>query len=428
MKLMIHPLPIVLLSSLVAAQERVARSPLPRSTLELASRGTGGEQGNSWSGGASLSSDGRFVAFHSISDDLVPGDTNESYDVFLHDRSTGTTDRVSVTTGGGEGNDSSTFPSLSSDGRFVAFESRATDLVPGDTNGVSDVFVHDRATGVTTRVSVGSAGEQGDLRSQRPTLSADGRFVSFESLAVTLAPDSNGTTQDAFVHDRATGATVLVSLGHLGQAADRNCTAVTISGDGTAVAFHTDAQNLVPDDTNGTSDVFVRRWLDGTIALASVGSSGMPGVGYSANPYLSHDGTLVAFQSSVGLVPGDSDEQHDVYVRDLAAGQTFAVSVGLPGFATATSFTSPALSADGARVAFESVTAQYPQLGRRHVHLQDRPSGLTVPLTRRADDDSSLPAISADGGLVGFETRATNLVGGDTNEAADVLVYVPYGS
>src|SRR5439155_1656765 len=162
----------------------------------------------------SLSADGRFVAFDSSAPDLVAGDTNNNPDVFVHDRQTRTTERVSVDSAGIEGNFQSYGPALSADGRFVAFGSYATNLVAGDTNGQHDVFIRDRLTGTTERVSVGSTGNQGDGWSSGPSLSADGRFVAFPSWASNLAPGDTNGAGDVFVHDRggSQGITTTVSF------------------------------------------------------------------------------------------------------------------------------------------------------------------------------------------------------------------------
>src|SRR5437762_758323 len=212
--------------------------------VSVASDGT---EGNDVSLGSALSADGRFVAFDSAATDLVAGDTNGVSDVFVHDRQTGTTERVSVASGGAQGNGSSGLigfafpPALSADGRFVAFVSAATDLVAGDTNGVSDVFVHDRQTGTTERVSVASGGAQGNGNSGGffavPALSAAGRFVAFQSAATNLvAGDTNGTT-DVFVHDRQTCTTERMSVASGGAQGNGVSAGPALSADGRVVAF-----------------------------------------------------------------------------------------------------------------------------------------------------------------------------------------------
>jgi Tol biopolymer transport system component len=151
-----------------------------------------------------ISADGRFVAFWSNADNLVVGDTNGASDVFVHDRETGVTERISVDSAGNQGNNDSLEPAISADGRFVAFLSGADNLVSGDTNGNLDIFVHDRETDVTERVSVDSVGNQGNNHSLEPAISADGRFVAFRSYANNLVPGDTNSTADVFVHDRKT--------------------------------------------------------------------------------------------------------------------------------------------------------------------------------------------------------------------------------
>src|SRR5947199_301364 len=181
--------------------------------VSVASDGT---EGNDVSLGSALSADGRFVAFDSAATDLVAGDTNGVADVFVHDRQTGTTERVSVDSAGNQAKDARRGVALSADGRFVAFTSAATNLVAGDTNGPTDVFVHDRQRGTTERVSVDSAGTQANGASTGVALSADGRFVAFTSAAPDLvAGDTNGAA-DIFVHDRQTGTTERVSMDSAG--------------------------------------------------------------------------------------------------------------------------------------------------------------------------------------------------------------------
>jgi hypothetical protein len=171
-------------------------------TTERVSVGQGGVQANSLSGYAVLSADGRFVAFVSGASNLVPGDTNDEEDVFVHDRRTGRTERVSLGQRDVQGNRGSFDPALSADGRFVAFVSWASNLVPGDTNDEEDVFVRDRRTGKTERVSLGPNGIQGNGDSggiYTPALSTDGRFVAFDSEASNLVPGDTNNWQDVFV-------------------------------------------------------------------------------------------------------------------------------------------------------------------------------------------------------------------------------------
>ncbi|MGH3656122.1 MAG: hypothetical protein ACRDUA_05640, partial [Micromonosporaceae bacterium] len=286
-----------------------------------------GSQANDFNQTAAISANGRYVAFASLADNLVPGDTNgrgedEPMDVFVRDRRTGVTTRVSVASDGSQANDTSLKPAVSAGGRYVAFVSLADNLVTGDTNGWWDVFVHDRRAGATTRVSVASDGSQakGDL-STAPALSADGRYVAFVSWEDNLVTGDTNGWGDVFVHDRRTGATTRVSVasdGSQANAASGSPPGLAISGDGRYVAFGSNADDLVPGDTNGTDDVFVHDRQTGATTRVSVASDGsQTNGGASGGPAISAGGRYIAFTSSAdNLVPGDTNGTYDVFVRD----------------------------------------------------------------------------------------------------------------
>ena len=414
----------------VSGPERAgAQSPVDRSPTTvpaLVSLASDGGPSSSYSGGAAVSRDGRFVAFHSYGDDLVAGDTNGHYDVFVRDRATGTTERVSVASSGAQSNGSSSHPALSEDGRFVAFVSYATNLVAVDVNDEADVFVHDRLTGATTLASRSTAGEQANGRCERASISADGRRVAFQSFATNLAPDANAFKRDAFVHDRLTGETTLVSLGDQGQASAENCDGTLISADGSVVAFTTSADAFVEGDDNASSDVFVRDLAAGTTTRVSVTSTGAQTSYASYLPDVSADGRFVVFQSNGQLTPGDGDFLADVYVHDRVTGSTEAVTAALDGVGDDIGFLHAGVSDDGQRVVFEAVRSEYPFTGVFQTWLHDRGSGHSVQLSQRfgtsGDGDSIEPALSGDGRVVAFESRAANLVFGDDNHADDVFV------
>jgi Tol biopolymer transport system component len=243
--------------------------------VERVSVSTAGTQGDGASTYCAVSGDGRFVAFLSAADNLVAGDTNGHVDVFVRDRQLGTTERVSVSTAGAQADADCLGPAISADGRFVVFSSAATTLVPADTNGKLDVFVHDRQTGITERVSVSSAGVQGDNNSAFPSISGDGRFVAFWSAATNLVSGDTNAHSDVFVHDRQTGVTERVSVSSAGVQADGDSlVSPAISADGRFVAFYSSATNLVPGDTNAQADVFVGDRQLGTTERVSVSSAG----------------------------------------------------------------------------------------------------------------------------------------------------------
>ena len=394
-----------------------------------------GAQGNSDSGyyGLSISADGRHVVFQSLATNLVPGGTHSHGNVFERDLLTGQTSLVSVDSSGVEGIADSFSPSISADGRYVAFASRATNLVPSDTNGYADVFVRDRQIGLTSLVSVDSQGVQGNGDSVFPSISSDGRYVAFSSSATNLVvPDMNGT-QDIFVRDRQTGQTSLVSLASSGAQGNGFSLHPCISGDGRYVAFDSIASNLVPGETLGVSDVFVRDVQSGQTIRASVTSAGAEANAPSVFPSISADGGHVAFRSyatNLTLIP-DTNIHSDVFVHDLQTGQTSCVSVQ-PGGSTGdlgSSFSS--ISADGRFVAFTSFATNLvagDANGCSDIFVRDRRTGETSRVSidsagAEADGSNDAPSISADGRMVAFSSLATDLVAGDTNGNRDVLVH-----
>ncbi len=204
----------------------------------------------------SISWDDRYVAFQSAAFNLVVGDNNLSDDIFVHDTVTATTTRVSVGSAGVEGNSNSFRPSISGDGRFVAFGSRASNLVAVDTNGSDDIFVRDTVAATTTRVSVDSAGAEGNFSSFDPSISGDDRYVAFRSTAFNLVVGDNNLSDDIFVHDTVTGATTRVSVDSAGMEGNFSSFEPSISWDGSYVAFQSTASNLVTGDTNLSDDIF----------------------------------------------------------------------------------------------------------------------------------------------------------------------------
>jgi Tol biopolymer transport system component len=428
------PRALLLVSVLGALAPRLV---LAQPTTTRVSVGPGGVQAVFGGGRPAISGDGRFVAFDSSSNDLVAGDTNAMRDVFVHDRQTGTTTRVSLGAGGAQGNAPSEWPALSADGRFVAFVSQASNLVPGDTNRYHDVFVRDRQAGTTTAVSVGAGGVQANNNASfDAAISADGRFVAFVSQATTLVPGDTNETVDVFVYDRATGTTTRASLGPGGIQANQDCWNPTISADGRWVAFESRAFNLVTGDTNGVDDVFVHDRQTGTTTRVSLGPGGAQGDANSRQAVISGDGRWVAFSSDASnLVPGDTNGNEDVFIHDRQTGTTTRVSVGPAGAQTINAGSSfPSIGADGRFVAFESVASNLvagDTNGTSDVFVHDRQTGTTTrvsvgPGGAQAEGPSGgfdPPAISADGSEVAFASFAGNLVPDDTNGQVDVFLH-----
>ncbi len=355
---------------------------------ERVSVSSSGAEGNAPSGEfktshyeSSISSDGQFVAFTSDASNLIAVDNNGVTDVFVHDRSTKKTTRVSKSSSGSGGNGGSFNTSISSDGQTVAFMSTASNLVSNDTNGMFDIFVHDRTTAVTTRVSVDSSGQQSKDHNYSPSLSADGMVVAFTSFAPNLVTGDGNNVADIFVHDRATKITERVSIDSSGMEANRESYFPSISGDATKVVFPSAADNLVANDSNKTWDIFVHDRSTGLTDRVSVDSSGIEGDSDSyPGAAIASDGNSVVFTSfATNLVAGDGNGVADVFVHDLRTGLTDRVSVDTAG-------------TEG-----------------------DQQSGDSNP-------DSYSASISADGLLVAFTSLATNLVAGDGNGLSDVFV------
>ncbi len=401
-------------------------------TIELVSVDSAGNQANGFSTQLAISADGRFITFVSVATNLAPGDTNDENDIFIHDRQTGITERVSVDSAGNQADGSSDAPAISANGRFVTFVSTASNLVPADINGETDILVHNRQTGITERVSIDSAGNQADGSSEGPAISADGRFVAFVSAASNLVPSDTNRESDVFVHDRQTRATERVSVDSAGSQADGSSAAPAISPDGRFVAFESKAGNLVPGDTNGESDIFIHDRETGITQRVSVDSAGSQADGSNDAPAISADGRFVAFESKASnLVPRDFNRRQDVFVHDLQTGTTERVSVDSTGNQASGPTDAPAISADGRFVAFQAGHANLvpgDTNRRQDVFVHDRQTGITEQVSvdgagYQGNDHSGLPSISGDGRFIAFWSLASNLVSGDTSLSQDVFVH-----
>jgi hypothetical protein len=429
-------LSLLLTVTFPASASGQGRSAPTAGTTTRVSVASDGAQGNNFSGDSALSATGRFVAFHSDASNLVSGDTNGVPDVFVHDRKTGQTTRVSVASDGTQGNADSHFPSLSANGRYVAFDSFANNLVSGDNNGLVDTFVHDRATGQTTLVSVASDGTQGnDHSSGHVSISANGRYVAFQSFASNLVSGDTNNTLDVFVHDRETGKTTRVSVRSNGRQGNDASLHPMISGSGRYVAFFSSASNLVNGDTNGMGDMFVHDRETGRTTRVSVASDGTQGNGESEFPSISANGRYVAFFSlASNLVSGDTNFASDIFVHDRQTGQTTRVSVASDGTQANEGSGLLSISANGRYVAFEAVASNLVSgdtNNSQDIFVHDRKTGQTTRVSvasngTQANGASFDPypfSISANGRYVAFSSDATNLVSGDTNGVTDIFVH-----
>jgi Tol biopolymer transport system component len=389
---------------------------------------------------AVLSAGGRYVAFVSGAANLVPHDRNRVRDVFVRDLRRSTTSRASISSAGVEGDGPSGKPSISANGRIVAFPSAAANLVKSDGNGFEDIFVRDRARGTTVRVSVGREGEANGS-SLASLVSADGKLVAYSSDASNLVPDDFNGALDVFLTRMADRRTTRVSVGETGESWDRS-EASSIDADGGVVAFRSFAPNLVLDDWNGLADVFVHDGGGAWTERVNLSTLGREADGATFRGMLSGDGRYVGFRSRAdNLVPGDTNDALDVFVRDRVTGITRRVSVASDGTeADASGFdhgwraslfmSRPFLSENGRYAAF---TSRAPNLvaddrnGKADVFVHDLWTGRTIRVSltadgTEADGDSFVAGISADGRVVAFTSLADNLVHGDTNGQRDVFV------
>jgi Tol biopolymer transport system component len=409
--------------------------------------------------GPAISADGNWVAFESDSSNLVP-ENNGVTDIFLRDRAGNQTMRVSVSSAGVEANGPSRNPSITADGVWVAFESTASNLVDGDNNGVNDVFIHNRISGLTQRVSVGdkvlNGAAEGIAPSQNPSISPNGQWVAFESDSVFVQPADGQSTQ-VFLHHVPSGRMTMVSQSTEKKAADRASINPSVADDG-SVAFESVARKMsLPWDPQNCAkppapqepgcgpnswDVYVRR-PSGTTVKASVSSNGTSGdkdsgtagiTGMGPGSVISGNGQVVAFISKAGnLADFDAHVEYEVFIRDLVANTTRRVSAGMNGEAPGGGSTAPSISHDGSLVAFASTApnlAPGDNNSLSDVFLANA-SGQAIRVSTnpspaegdgQGNGDSLMPAISGDGKSVAFQSLSTNLVGNDGNQAFDTFV------
>ena len=412
-----------------------------------------------------LSADGRYVVFSSMAWDLVPGDVRDGghQDIFLHDNLTETTERISVSSSGEAGNQDSYYGvDISADGRYVVFTTKSSNLVSGDTNDKWDIFLRDRQESTTKRVSISSSGDQANENSWLPHISEDGNLIVYTSLATNLVPGDTNGKWDIFAYNRLSGQTERISVSSAEVQANNNSgdnKAPAVSADGRFVTFSSDATNLVtPDennvcdmDGNGTytencSDVFVRDRTNGTTEMVSVNSDEEQGNNFSMLSVISNDGRYVAFYSAASnLVEEDtntcltifynSGPCPDVFVRDRQEGTTERVSVSSTGTQTTVDpidyFKPPAISGDGRIVVFTSsdtTLAAGATNGYTQILAHDRTTHETTLVsasTYRWQGNSwshCPPDISTTGRYVSFHSLASDLVTDDGNGFSDLFV------
>jgi Tol biopolymer transport system component len=405
-----------------AAAAPAAARVLSTERISVAADGTQGD-------GASLlpSTDaaGRYVAFLSDAANLVPGDTNGHSDVFLRDTRLNTVELISRGRNGTPANGNAGLPRISSDGRFVVYYSQATNVVadPAGPQAIYNVYVYDRTAGTTERIP---AGDHGGMSAD---ISGDGRYVTYQSFSGDVVPDADGDLH-VYAYDRQEGTTTLVSRAADGSPAQSGGDDARISGDGRYVAFLSWSADLVPGDTNDEIDVFVRDLRTETTARVSVATDGTQGDGWSAEPSISADGRTIAFASEAStLTPGDTNGDYDVFVHDAVTGATTLISHAYDGSAAGFGFSySPDISDDGTHVAFwSSVWNLVPDdtnwVGDTFVYDLAARSATRVSVTSDGAQagGSDAGVITAGGEYVFYRASAPDLVPDDTNNVDDVF-------
>lgn len=367
---------------------------------ELVSLSNIGLKGNNNSENSVISADGRYVVFESYATNLVSGDNNVAKDIFVRDLVNETIERVSVNSNGIQGNGDSTNPSISADGRYIAFESEANNFFAGDSGFYSNVFVHDTLNNTTTPVTTSYATD--------PSISADGRYVAYQA------------SSKIFVKDLVNDTTEIASLATGGYEANEYSQRPSISADGRYVAFVSGADNLVPGDVNDTYDIFVRDLVNDTTEIVSVNTDGNTlNTRMSFNPVISDNGRYVAFwSSSNNLVANDNNYSRDIFVRDLVNDTTKLVTAEYAGSGYDTTNLNFDISADGRYVTYLSTSG---------VAVKDLVKDTTTILDIDSTEENisnllATPTISTDGRYVAFQSAANILNSNDTNLSKDVFM------
>lgn len=393
---------------------------------DIVSLHTNGTQGNASSDVSAVSQDGQLVAFASSATNLVDEDTNTATDVFMRDRTARTTERISVSSTGGNANGNSDSPAISLDGRYVVFQSQADNLVSGKgTRGSYSVYVRDRQTGTTTCITAtGNTGPGGSGTSSfYPTISGNGRYVAY------WLYDSNAKNANIAMHDRQTSTTATITVA---SPASAYYSAPSLSENGRYVVLATTATSLVSGDTNGVSDIFLYDRQTSTFSRVSVATDSTQATGASYTPMISADGTRVAFASAAAnLVPNDTNTQNDIFLRDLTTSQTTRVSVASDGTQLTSTSAVPRLSGGGRFVVFLSTGSRQVQgqgdlSSYADIYVRDIVAAQTTIVSKSytgtaQDGYANNPAISDDGKVIAFTSTATNLVFSDTNGVMDVF-------
>ena len=405
-------------------------------TTDIVSISESGEQSNgysvNWSLNNALSADGRLVVFKSAATNLHPLDNDAVYDIYVYDKATGKIDLVSQNGTNVKGNGNSSFPTISADGRYVAFKSESTNLIANDTDTISDIYVFDRKMSKIELVSVSSDGIKANHGSHGPMISADGNYVAFHSNASNLHPDDPNPIPDIYVYDRVNQVIELISRSV--ERSNGNSYRAQISGDGKFVVFDSIATNLSPDDIDSYSDIYLFNRVDKTLELISKSNEGDPTVNAKGNlgPAISSNGKIITFYSySTMLVPDDSDQFSDVFIYDINANEIELISRSNTDIKGNNTSLGPSISEDGRFVVFDSKASNLSEDdidSGYDVYRYDRLNKSIELISKSTDgtkgnSSSRYSVVSGSGNSVMFSSTATNLVEVDENHQSDVFVH-----
>ncbi|MBC7527362.1 MAG: PD40 domain-containing protein [Chthonomonadaceae bacterium] len=428
-----HPCHRTLLAYGTATLVLLGSTPAFAQTTRLVSASNAGQISNLSGTNPGLSGDGRSVVFLDSSSNLVSGDTNGKADIFLKDTQTGAIVRLSVSNTGAQSDADSNNPHITANGRYVVFDSKATNLITGDTNLKRDCFLLDRQIGTLQRVSLGNNGAQGNGDSLLPFVSEDGRAVTFCSNATNLTSAGGNGKFAVYVRDLQLQTTVCVSNGTGGGVANGNSFAQGITPDGRFVTFSSIATNLVPNDTNGQEDAFLYDRTLLSLERVSVATNGAGGDGTSGSDgvFASSDGRYVYFGStSSNLDPLSSAEFNLCYLRDRATQTTRLVSLGARGETPDSDLYPSSLSPDARLIAFDGFASNLVPNDTPETpdaFLRDLLTGRNYLLSATTagtpgGGESALPVISANGKFAAFRSSSASLVSGVTDNTPRIYV------
>ncbi|MFW2373245.1 MAG: TolB family protein [Gammaproteobacteria bacterium] len=398
--------------------------PAPVGSTQLVSKSSDGIEGNSNSHNQGMTPDGRFLVFSSLASNLVPNDTNNKTDIFVHDRLTEITERISVVSDGTQADNSSHGADISDDGRYVTFYSTANNLVPGEQVHFSQIYLHDRLNGQTERVSVAADGGLENGSSSHPAINADGRYIVYSSNANNLiVNDSSDTFSDVFLYDRLNHVTEKISVASDGSSGDRFSNIASITDDGQIVAFSSFASNFSNDDTNNGRDIFLHHRASRITERVHISYDGVQ-ANESSGSRISGDGRFILFSSTAtNLVIGDTNNYRDVFVHDRLSATTERVNLSYNGSQANDDSFGRNISAGGRYVTYMSYANNLSPEDHflnwwSDVFIFDRDTKTTELISVSSageigNYDSARPTVSSNGRFVSFHSAASNLTSDD---------------